>query len=269
MCAVGFSRRRLAPPGHAGGAGDGARSTPKRAARPRIGPSWKGKMRRCGRRASAGASFWPARSDREDLGRNQPVSRYRPRACPRGSVYPGGVAGAMSAHGPEACARWGFSPSTPFPGRMDSRFRGNDEDGGRTPALPGLSPSETPAPSRNTPFSGGSWREACADGTPAFPGASATKRAWGKPHRTPSSRPIRRSRSHLTSRRRWVDFAALAGARPERRMRACPKRRRYHEVEPARRAAGQGRGMRSGASDRGRPPNRAPFPKNGPWAACP
>ena len=62
---------------------DGARSTSKRPTRPRIGPSWKGKMRRCGRRARAGPpAFAGAGSGpRDRIGRDlgaepagQPVS---------------------------------------------------------------------------------------------------------------------------------------------------------------------------------------------------
>ena len=47
----------------------------KGAGKPRIGPSCKGKMRPCGRRARADP--WPAGPDRERLERSQPVRRYR------------------------------------------------------------------------------------------------------------------------------------------------------------------------------------------------
>ena len=74
---MGFSRWRLVLPEARGGAEDrrdGARSTPKKVARPRVGPSCKGKVRRCGRRARAGppafagGRLWPVGPDRERPG---------------------------------------------------------------------------------------------------------------------------------------------------------------------------------------------------------
>ena len=80
---------------------DGARSTSKRPTRPRIGPSWKGKMRRCGRRARAGPpAFTGAGSGpRDRIGRDlgaepagQPVSAQS--LPPRKRGEPGRTASA-------------------------------------------------------------------------------------------------------------------------------------------------------------------------------
>ena len=83
---------------------DGSQSTPKRTRKPRIGPSCKGKMRRCGRCARVGP--WPEGPDRGRFQRNPPVSRCRPKVSGRTTSTSG--AGAPRAPDPTR------APSSPI-----------------------------------------------------------------------------------------------------------------------------------------------------------
>ena len=88
---MGSSRRRLAPPSRARARWrrcDGARSTPRRAARPRIGPSCKSKLHLCGRRARAGPDPDPL-----------PTTPATPRRAARSAPAPSDEAPAASDGG--------------------------------------------------------------------------------------------------------------------------------------------------------------------------
>ena len=108
-CGV-FGAVRWRPDGRSGRARgcDGAQSSPKRSRRPRIGPSYKGKMRRSERRARAGA--WPAGPDRDRWERSEPVSRCRPKEP--GRTTNASVRGARHAPDP---TRAPSSPRAPSP----------------------------------------------------------------------------------------------------------------------------------------------------------
>ena len=184
----------------------------------------------------------------------------------------------------------GETPAFPgelFPGRMDSRFRGNDEDGCGTPVLsgspssgtivsardtpfPGLPSSETPVPSRDTPFSGGPWREACAGGTPASAGRAVP--------RTP--RPGRAVRLDTWPRGRHEEALRPGGGRTARRgspgdpappkapAAAPPSGGSPHPREDPRPFSGSSPAPRRGGTRRDRPEGPGP-PRGAPAGRTP
>ena len=81
-----------------------------------------------------GALMFPAWLRNESIGRDGDLLHDLGSGPPAPAVLPHG---GPSASDLRSVAGRAFRPQTPaFPGRMDSRFRGNDEDGGETPASP-------------------------------------------------------------------------------------------------------------------------------------